>query len=51
MTAELPRRTPGESHIPHFRTTTPSVALLIRVATGIDAWAERDRTLGTHSAN
>jgi hypothetical protein len=40
---DLPHRTPGESGFPHYPTTLPSVALLIRVAEGLDQWAERDR--------
>ncbi|MBY8855676.1 hypothetical protein K7711_04230 [Nocardia sp. CA2R105] len=43
MSDELPRRTPGAHHIPRYRTTLPAAALLIRVATGLDDWAERDR--------
>lgn len=49
MNDELPRRLPGATDIPeapHFQTAAPSVALLIRVATGLDQWAERDRHTG-----
>ncbi len=45
MNRELPRRTPGAPDIPH-RTGSASFALLIRVATGLDQWAERDRHTG-----
>lgn len=41
MSPELPRRIPGAPETPH-RTGSASFALLIRVATGLDAWAERD---------
>lgn len=40
---ELPHRTAGDTGIPRYRTTLPSVALLIRVAKDLDEWAERDR--------
>lgn len=48
MHRELPRRTPGATHIPHpnHRTAAPSAALLIRVAQGLDQWAEHDRHTG-----
>ncbi|WP_157121058.1 hypothetical protein [Nocardia miyunensis] len=49
MSDELPRRTPGTHHIPRYPTTLPSAALLIRVATGLDEWAERDHV--TRDAN
>ena len=39
----LPHRLPGETGIPHYPTTLPSAAFLIRVAEGLDRWAERDR--------
>lgn len=45
MSNELPHRTPGATDIPdapHFQTSAPSVALLIRVAEGLDQWAERE---------
>lgn len=38
----LPRRTPGVPQIPH-RSGSAAFALLIRVATGLDEWAEFDR--------
>lgn len=46
MSSNLPHRTPGATHIPHpaYRTAAPSAALLIRVAQGLDSWAERDDT-------
>lgn len=44
MKSELPQRIPGASGIPHYRTTAHSVSLLIRVAQGLDDWAERDRS-------
>ncbi|MGF6889668.1 hypothetical protein ABIA39_009137 [Nocardia sp. GAS34] len=50
MNPELPRRTPGASHIPHYRTAAPSMSLLIRVAQGLDEWAERDRNTKTQPA-
>ena len=40
---ELPRRTPGATDIPHYRTAAPSMSLLLRVASGVAEWAERDR--------
>ncbi len=45
MSPNLPHRTPGATHIPHpiHQTAAPSAALLIRVAQGLDQWAERDR--------
>jgi hypothetical protein len=43
VTGELPQRMPGASGIPHYRTTVPSVSLLIRIAQGLDEWAEHDR--------
>ena len=49
MSDELPQRTPGTTDIPdapHFQTSTPSVALLIRVAEGLDQWAECGRHIG-----
>jgi len=50
MNPELPRRTPAATHIPHYRTATPSMSLLIRVAQGLDEWAERDRNTKTQPA-
>ncbi len=38
----LPRRRPSTPETPH-RSGSASFALLIRVATGLDQWAERDR--------
>ncbi|AHH16653.1 hypothetical protein NONO_c18530 [Nocardia nova SH22a] len=40
---DLPQRTPGRFGFPCYPTTSPSVAFLIRVAEGLDEWAERDR--------
>lgn len=51
MTPELPRRTPGAPHIPHYRTATPSVSLLLRVAQGLDEWAEHDRHTNASGRN
>ena len=43
MNSPLPQRIPVAHRIPH-RATSEALALLIRVAAGLDEWAERDRT-------